>query len=431
MFTTSGQVATRHKHLATAIVVERRRPPNAPIASWTSNPVSHRAQLHEERVRRPESITTGRGLWIAARHLRWRLSQRPHRIALLGRVCSCRCKPCTTVKMTRMVEKYDSGLFKLCVGVDSAFIRGYARPLSGVGDRGDAMRFVAAIGLAALTVGCAAKLELADGDSYARQAATRLAQGPDEIEAAAASPAQTAKPAARNARSLPLRVQTVSAHESNAEAQNNLAVPALRGQSSIAVPTVATVASPGIMQRDGGATPQAAGVVATDRTPGQALDPPQETALNPAREAALSPAREPAAGPAGEAALSLVRETVPGPAREAAFSPVGDIAPSRTRETTPGPARGIALAPAPDAASNDGLLQASACIRNNIKAAYRSSDTVDQATSFLMKICFAPFSSAIASDEASAKTVFRGLVFQEISPVEWLQAMEESAPKSR
>jgi hypothetical protein len=66
-----------------------------------------------------------------------------------------------------------------------------------------------------------------------------------------------------------------------------------------------------------------------------------------------------------------------------------------------------------------------------MKAAYRSSDTVDQATSFLMKICFAPFSSAIASDEASAKTVFRGLVFQEISPVEWLEALEGSAPKSR
>jgi hypothetical protein len=37
----------------------------------------------------------------------------------------------------------------------------------------------------------------------------------------------------------------------------------------------------------------------------------------------------------------------------------------------------------------------------------------------------------MSSDEASAKTAFRGLVFQEISPVEWLQAMEESAPKSR
>jgi len=66
-----------------------------------------------------------------------------------------------------------------------------------------------------------------------------------------------------------------------------------------------------------------------------------------------------------------------------------------------------------------------------MKAAYRSSDTVDQATSFLMRICFATFSSAIASDEASAKTLFRGLVFQEFSPVEWLQALEESASQSR
>jgi hypothetical protein len=281
------------------------------------------------------------------------------------------------------------------------------------------MRFVAAIGLAALAVGCAPKLELADGNSYAWQAATRLAQGPDEIEADA-SPAQTAKPSVRHARSSPLRVQTVSAHDQgNAEAQNNLAVPALRGQPSIAVPVAATVASPGTMQRDGGAAPQAAEVGAADRTPGQALDPAQETALNPAREAAR------------EAAISLVRETVPGPAREAALSPVRETALSPVRETAPGPARGIALAPARETATNDGFLHASACIRNNIKAAYRSSDTVDQATSFLMKICFAPFSSAIASDEASAKTVFRGLVFQEINPVEWLQALEESASKSR
>jgi hypothetical protein len=277
------------------------------------------------------------------------------------------------------------------------------------------MRFAAAIGLVALTVGCAPKLELADGNSYARLAATRLGQGPDEIEAAAASPAQTAKPAVRNARSLPLRVQTVSAHESNAEAQNNLAVQALREQPSIAVPTVATVASPGTMEHDRGAAPPAADVVTADRTPGHAPDPPQETALNPARATALS----------------LVRETGPGPAREAALSPVRDTALSPARETALSPAREIALAPAPETASNEGFLQASACIRNNIKAAYRSSDTVDQATSFLMKICFAPFSSAIASDEASAKTAFRGLVFQEISPVEWLQALQESAPKSR
>jgi hypothetical protein len=276
------------------------------------------------------------------------------------------------------------------------------------------MRFVAAIGLAALAAGCAPKLELADSNSYARQATTRLAQGPDEIEAAA-SPAQTAKPAVRNARSSPFRVQTVSAHDQgNTDAQNNLAVPALPGQLNIAAPAT-TVASPGTTQRDGDAAIQAAGVGAADRTPGQALDPAQETALNPARETALSPVRETALSPARETALSAARETALSPAREAAL----------------GPARGIALAPARETALNDGFLQASACIRNNIKAAYRSSDTVDQATSFLMRTCFAPFSSAIASDEASAKTLFRGLVFQEISPVEWLQALEENASQSR
>jgi hypothetical protein len=325
-------------------------------------------------------------------------------LARFRRVCPCHYEPCTAIKMTRAAEKYDRGPFKLCVGVDSAFFRGYARPLIGVGDWGDAMRFVAAIGLAALAVGCAPKLELAD--SYARQAATRLAQGPDEIEAAA-SPAQMAKPAIRNARSSPFRVQTVSAHDQgNGDTQNNLAVPAPRGQPNIAAPA-ATVALPGTTQRDGDGATQAAGVGAADRTPGQALEPAQETALRPGRETALNPAREP----------------VPSPARDMALSPA--------RETALSPARGIALAPARETALNDGFLQASACIRNNVKAAYRSSDTVDQATSFLMRTCFAPFSSAIASDEASAKTLFRGLVFQEISPVEWLQALEESASQSR
>ncbi len=281
---------------------------------------------------------------------------------------------------------------------------------SGIG--GDSMRFVAAIGLAALAAGCAPKLELAD--SYARQAATRLAQGPDEIEAAA-SPAQMAKPAIRNARSSPFRVQTVSAHDQgNGDTQNNLAVPAPRGQPNIAAPA-ATVALPGTTQRDGDGATQAAGVGAADRTPGQALEPAQETALRPGRETALNPAREPVPSPARDMALSPARETALSPARETALSP----------------ARGIALAPTRETALNDGFLQASACIRNNMKAAYRSSDTVDQATSFLMRTCFAPFSSAIASDEASAKTLFRGLVFQEISPVEWLQALEESASQSR
>ncbi len=274
------------------------------------------------------------------------------------------------------------------------------------------MRFVAAIGLAALAAGCAPKLELAD--SYARQAATRLAQGPDEIEAAA-SPAQVAKPAIRNARSSPFRVQTVSAHDQgNGDTQYNLTVPAPRGQPNIAAPA-ATVALPGTTQRDGDGATQAAGVGAADRTPGQALEPAQETALRPGRDTALNPPREPVPSPARDMALSPVRETAFSPARETALSP----------------ARGIALAPARETALNDGFLQASACIRNNMKAAYRSSDTVDQATSFLMRTCFAPFSSAIASDEASAKTLFRGLVFQEISPVEWLQALEESASQSR
>jgi hypothetical protein len=349
--------------------------------------------------------------------------------------------------MTRAAEKYDRGLFELCVGVDSAFIRGYARPLMVFGNWGDSMRFVAAIGLAALAAGCAPKLELADGNSYARQAATRLAQGPDEIEAAA-SPAQTAKPAVRNARSSPFRVQTVSAHyQGNADAQNTLAVPALGGQPNIAAPA-ATVASPGTTQRDGDVATQPAGVGTADRTPpGQALDPAQETAPSPVRETAPSPAREPVPGPAREAALSPAREialsparetalspareTALSPARETALSPARETALSPVRETALGPARGIALAPARETPLNDGFLQASACIRNNLKAAYRSSDTVDQATSFLMRTCFAPFSSAIASDEASAKTLFRGLVFQEISPVEWLQALEESASRSR
>jgi hypothetical protein len=314
------------------------------------------------------------------------------------------------------------------------------------------MRFVAAIGLAALAAGCAPKLELADGNSYARQAATRLAQGPDEIEAAA-SPAQAAKPAVRNARSSPFRVQTVSAHDQGiADAQNNLAVPALRGQPN-SVAAAATVATPGTT-RDGDVATQAAGVGAAERTPALALDPAQETALspgretalNPAREASLSPVRETAPSAAREAALSPVREAAPTAARETALSPAREatLSPARepvlaaretalspARETALAPARGIALAPARETALNDGFLQASACIRNNIKASYRSSDTVDQATSFLMRTCFAPFSSAIASDEASAKTLFRGLVFQEISPVEWLQALEESASQSR
>ena len=202
------------------------------------------------------------------------------------------------------------------------------------------MRFVAAIGLAALAAGCAPKLELADGNSYARQAATRLAQGPDEIEAAA-SPAQAAKPAVRNARSSPFRVQTVSAHDQGiADAQNNLAVPALRGQLNSAA-AAAAVATPGTT-RDGDVATQAAGVGAAERTPALALDPAQETALSPGRETALSPARE--------ATLSPVRETVPsaGP-RDSPQSGPGDGAECGPRGSTQsGPRDGAECGPRGD-----------------------------------------------------------------------------------
>jgi hypothetical protein len=276
------------------------------------------------------------------------------------------------------------------------------------------MRFVAAIGLAALAVGCAPKLDLVDSNSDARQAATRLAQGTDET-AAAASAAQAAKPAIRNARPSSLRAQAADAHDQgNTDSQNNLAVPALRGPPAMAAPVV-TAAPPGTAQRDAAVAPQAARVGAGDRVPGQARDQAQEKALSPARETAPVPARETVFSPAREAALSPAREASLSPARDAVLSP----------------ARGAALSPAREAASNEGILQASTCIRSNIKAAYRSSDTVDEATAFLMKTCFAPFALAIASDEASAKTLFRGLVFQEISPVEWLQALQEGAAQSR
>src|SRR5215831_514808 len=97
------------------------------------------------------------------------------------------------------------------------------------------MRFIAAIGLAALAASCAPKVELMDGNSNPWPTATRLAQGTDEIEAAA-SPAQT-KPAVRYARSSLVRAQTVSARDQGtADAQSNLILPALRGQPNIATP---------------------------------------------------------------------------------------------------------------------------------------------------------------------------------------------------
>src|SRR5262249_11626214 len=169
----------------------------------------------------------------------------------------------------------------------------------------------------------------------------------------------------------------------------------------------AEVASPATTQRDSEVATQPARMGAAERSPERALDSAQEVALIPVWETALGPARD--------TALVSGRETAVTPARDTALV--------SARET--------ALTPARETASNEGGLQASTCIRNNIKAAYRSSETVDQATSFLMRKCFAPFSSGIASDEASARTLFRGLVFQEISPVEWLQALEESPAQGR
>ena len=133
------------------------------------------------------------------------------------------------------------------------------------------------------------------------------------------------------------------------------------------VTSAATIASSGTTQQDGEAATQAARVDAADRASERALNPAQETVLNPAQETGL----------------------------------------------------------------NEGVLQARACIRDNMRAAYQSSEGVDQATSFLMRSCFGPFSSAIASGEASAMTLFKGIVFQEISPDEWLRALEEKAARGR
>src|SRR5258708_2586245 len=83
-----------------------------------------------------------------------------------------------------------------------------------------------------------------------------------------------------------------------------------------------------------------------------------------------------------------------------------------------------ALNPAQETALNEGVLQARACIRDNIRAAYQSSDGVDEVSSFLMRSCFGPFSSAIPSGEASATTLFKRVVIQEISPDDWLRALK-------
>ena len=133
------------------------------------------------------------------------------------------------------------------------------------------------------------------------------------------------------------------------------------------VTSAATIASSGTTQQDGEAATQAARVGAADRASKRALNPAQETVLNPAQETGL----------------------------------------------------------------NEGVLQARACIRDNIRAAYQSSESVDQATSFLMKSCFGPFSSAIPSGEASATTLFKRVVIQEIRPDDWLRALEERAARGR
>ncbi len=131
--------------------------------------------------------------------------------------------------------------------------------------------------------------------------------------------------------------------------------------------SAATIASSGTTQQDGEAATQAARVGAADRASERALNPAQETVLNPAQETGL----------------------------------------------------------------NEGVLQARACIRDNIRAAYQSSESVDQVSSFLMRSCFGPFSSAIPSGEASATTLFKRVVIQEISPVDWLRALEERAARGR
>jgi hypothetical protein len=109
----------------------------------------------------------------------------------------------------------------------------------------------------------------------------------------------------------------------------------------------------------------------------------------------------------------------------------GEAATQAARVGAADRASGQALNPAQEAALNDGVLQARACIRGNIRAAYQSSESVDQAASFLMRSCFGPFSSAIPSGEASARTLFKGIVIQEISPDEWLRALEERAAPGR
>jgi hypothetical protein len=112
---------------------------------------------------------------------------------------------------------------------------------------------------------------------------------------------------------------------------------------------------------------------------------------------------------------------------EAATEAARAGAANRASEQALNPAHETASNLAQQRGLNEGVLQARACIRENIRAAYRSSEGVDQATSFLMRKCFGPFASAVASGEASATTLFKGIVLQEISPDEWLRALQERA----
>ncbi len=109
-------------------------------ASGVCTGVTHRAQVLRcnPAHRRANAASPPAEVYgFRARHLRWRHGM-AHMIGFIESLCSVQAhlplplKPCTAIKMTLAAEKYDRGLFKLCVGVDSAFTRGYACPLIGV-----------------------------------------------------------------------------------------------------------------------------------------------------------------------------------------------------------------------------------------------------------------------------------------------------------
>jgi hypothetical protein len=116
---------------------------------------------------------------------------------------------------------------------------------------------------------------------------------------------------------------------------------------------------------------------------------------------------------------------------EAATQPARVGAADRASERALNPAQETVLNPAQGAGLNEGVLQARGCIRDNIRAAYQSSESLDQVSSFLMRSCFGPFSSAVPSGEASATTLFRRVVIQEISPDDWLRALKERAARGQ